>query len=130
MKGNQMKMRPGDRPQRWRSSHDTSAIIFFVSAAIIFAFTSGHASAPIGVFCVIMACIELRDGRRGWRMVPGMSPTMKRYYNRKKANGEELSQVDKEILESKEIKIMDEYCRKNKVYAFEYDIVRRRVLKG
>ena len=116
-------MRPGDRRQRWKSSHETRALIFLFSAAVIFVFTYGSASAPIGVFCILMALLEFRNGRRGWRIVPGMSPTMKEYYN-----GKELSQVDREILGSDEIKIMDEYCRQNKVYAFSYDEIRKEVL--
>jgi hypothetical protein len=118
-------MKPGDRKQRWKSTHDITAIIFLISAAVIFVFADGSAAIPLGVFCILMAFLEFRDGKRGWRIVSGMSPTMKRYYENK---GNDLTITEKKILESSTI--MDEYCRKNKVYAFQYGAARKEAFKG
>ncbi len=61
-------MRPGDRRERWKSSCNTSCVIFLLFAAGFIFLVEGNVGLIVAAVFGVMALLEFRDSQRGWRI--------------------------------------------------------------
>lgn len=67
-------MRPGDRKARWRSGHNGDALIFVALASGSLFGVDGTPGIVMAGFFLLMAYLEARNARVGWRLKTGRPP--------------------------------------------------------
>lgn len=70
--------KPGNRKQRWQSSYNTSGFIFMIIAVGLF-MAGGTAGVPLALIVLILAFMDFRDAKRGWKMLDKRPPWADRH---------------------------------------------------
>ena len=74
-------MKPGDRKQRWKRSHNTTGVVLLAGFAMM-AFGVDPPAGPIlAIWMLVMAIFEFRDAQRGWKMRNDLPPWAHRQMN-------------------------------------------------
>lgn len=74
-----MKFKPGDRKKRWKQTHNENGLIFAAMGTAAALGVEGTHGIVIAIFMYLMAFLDIRDAKRGWKISYDLPPWAERH---------------------------------------------------